>query len=185
METCWWLCSSAGNTSLTCRSTSTPPTSRKHRLSGDTPFNALITDLQTDADVSCTQWALFETYLCSVFSASNSDILVAMARWSVRNLWKVSMILAWLICSPFLLALLDSAMIMNHVTLHDLSMRSSRNKHVLMYSKTLICECGMRQGNVGDRVSESVAIFMSSVMRRQVMTHRDSREHSVAWWRVH
>lgn len=41
------LFSSAGRTSLTVLSTSTPPIIRKHRLSGSTPFKASITILQS------------------------------------------------------------------------------------------------------------------------------------------
>ena len=40
-------------------------------------------------------------YLCSFFSASSSDILLAMDRCSCRSCWKVATIFSWLSCSPF------------------------------------------------------------------------------------
>ena len=45
-HTCSMLCSKAGSTSFTVRSTRTPPTIRKHRLPGSTFFRAPITRLE-------------------------------------------------------------------------------------------------------------------------------------------
>ena len=74
ISTCLWLYSSAGNTSFTVLSTKTPPTIRKHFLSGAVLFSVSITKLKREGQGKRGEKAVMEgTRLFYISTLSNTS----------------------------------------------------------------------------------------------------------------